>query len=284
MSPQTPVKRWIDLAPAGLPVEVLSGRHDRPIPVHAHDFWELQLGERGLARHVTADGETPFRRGSIVLMRPGTWHRKDSCHGLVSWACCWPGSLLQEALVHVVADVHFSPLLHHRGSAWTTTLGEADTRTCLDHLAAIRGASPARRMALVVLILDLLATSAVHRQGPLIPAGVLRVLDAFDAYPERPWTVTGAARLAGLGVTHFSRCCRAVTGRSPLGHLTHRRLERASALLLSGGISISDVANRCGFRDPDYFSRCFRRHRGCTPREWPIRIGRAGNPGADTPR
>ena len=272
MPMQPPIVHWQTLARDGSPVAVLHGRHDRPIALHAHDFWELQLCERGTARHETADGTMPFRRGSIVLMRPGSWHRKDLCHGLVSWACCWSPSLLQQGLAGLAADPRLVALLRHDSAAWTAQLDEAATRVSLGHLAAIEGASAVARTARLALLLDTLAGTRAQVAVTPAPTAVLRVLDAIDAFPERPWSISGAAASAGVSPTHFARCCRAVAGCGPLAYLTRRRLERASALLLAGDISISEVAARCGYPDADYFARCFRRHRGCAPRDWRKRL------------
>lgn len=34
------------------------------------------------------------------------------------------------------------------------------------------------------------------------------------------------------------------------------------------GVSISEVAYKCGFSDPKYFSRCFKKTMGCSPTEY----------------
>lgn len=268
MPAQPLIAQWEDLARDGSPVVTRCGRHDRPIPIHAHDFWELQLAERGTARHETADGVLQLRRGDVVLLRPGAWHRKDLCHGLVSWACCWSPALLQQGLAGMASDPGLVALLRHTGLSWTAHLDESTTRRCLDHLAAITGASQVAQTARLALLLDALAATRVEVAADPAPPGVRRVLDAFDAFPERPWSIAGAAGSAGLSPTHFARCCRALTGCSPLAYLTRRRLERASALLLADDTTIATVAERCGFSDADYFARCFRRHRGCAPRDW----------------
>lgn len=270
MTVQAPVMRWRDLNSPGFSVCVLSGTHHRSIPLHAHDFWELQLGERGSAQHETADGVQPFRRGTAVLLRPGAWHRKTGCARLVSWACCFPSSLNATHLGAAAADPRCTTLLHHPGAAWSGQLTEAATRACLAQLTALRTGSRMAQAAHLTLVLDLLA-SANATPGVVSAAAhpqVLRVLDAMAAEPAKPWSVTGAARLAGLSPTHFARCCRALTGNGPLAYLTQRRLEQATGLLLAGGHSVAAIAALSGFPDAAYFARCFRIHRGEPPRQW----------------
>ncbi len=268
MDRPSPFVRWADLHGSSQPVVVVSGRHDRPLPLHAYDFWELQVVARGTARHTTADGSSSLVRGSVVLLRPGAWHRKDAGHGLISWACCWPSSLWQGGLAHLAADDRFAGLLRHREAAWLSLLNEAAARVCLEHLRALGSATAAGRIAHACLILDAIVGTNTLRSTLPVSGGIMRVLDEIDAFPDRAWSVAGASRRAGVSTTHFARCCRTITGRSPLAYLTMRRLERASALLLGEAPQIAKIAATCGFRDADYFARCFRRHLGCAPRHW----------------
>ncbi|MDF0491415.1 helix-turn-helix domain-containing protein [Sphingomonas sp. H39-1-10] len=54
------------------------------------------------------------------------------------------------------------------------------------------------------------------------------------------------------------------------GFILQKRLERAARLLVDqpAGRSITDLAFDCGFSDSAYFSRCFRRRYGVSPREY----------------
>lgn len=59
------------------------------------------------------------------------------------------------------------------------------------------------------------------------------------------------------------------TGRTPTGFITERRLDRAADLLSARpDRTITEIAFDMGFNDAGFFSRCFRRHFGVTPREW----------------
>ena len=47
--------------------------------------------------------------------------------------------------------------------------------------------------------------------------------------------------------------------------LNDNRIERACELLAKGDASVSDVAALCGFKDPAYFIKTFKRTLGTTP-------------------
>ena len=47
--------------------------------------------------------------------------------------------------------------------------------------------------------------------------------------------------------------------------LIHVRLEHARDLLANTDLSVAIVGDACGYPDPNYFARLFRRHEGVTP-------------------
>lgn len=63
---------------------------------------------------------------------------------------------------------------------------------------------------------------------------------------------------------------------TPREYLRHRRLELAAGRLQDSALAhrtILEIALDCGFNDPAYFSRCFYRRYGATPRTYRKRHG-----------
>jgi transcriptional regulator GlxA family with amidase domain len=48
-------------------------------------------------------------------------------------------------------------------------------------------------------------------------------------------------------------------------HLTSVRMERAAELLMSRSLTVREVAQRVGYRQPAQFAKAFRRHHGLAP-------------------
>ena len=48
-------------------------------------------------------------------------------------------------------------------------------------------------------------------------------------------------------------------------HLTEVRMQRAAELLAGGNLTVREVANRVGYRQPAQFAKAFRRHHGAPP-------------------
>ncbi len=59
-----------------------------------------------------------------------------------------------------------------------------------------------------------------------------------------------------------------ISGVSPKKYLTSIRINAAKKLLLESTLSISEIAEKSGFDDTFYFSRCFSKFCGCSPSQY----------------
>jgi AraC-like DNA-binding protein len=85
-----------------------------------------------------------------------------------------------------------------------------------------------------------------------------------DLSPERLATELGISK-------RYLQTLLAGNGTSFVQELTATRLDRASDLLgeqRAAALTVGEVAFRCGFLDPGYFARAFRKRFGVTPSEW----------------
>lgn len=102
--------------------------------------------------------------------------------------------------------------------------------------------------------------------SPLSP----RVRQAMDFMLDRlgePVSVTAVAEACGTSARSLQAAFRSELETTPVRWLRVQRLERAHALLASGapGLSVTDVAYRCGFFHLGEFGAAFRTRYGVTP-------------------
>jgi len=81
----------------------------------------------------------------------------------------------------------------------------------------------------------------------------------------RPSTL---ARLVGLDIFRFSREFKRIVGKTCSEYIISRRIEQAKKLLSRNDLLVKEVADRVGFDDPNYFTRCFTRLVGRAPSEF----------------
>jgi AraC family L-rhamnose operon regulatory protein RhaS len=94
-------------------------------------------------------------------------------------------------------------------------------------------------------------------------------LDEFCRHPEQltlDWTVEKMAAGCGLKSTQFVHWVKQLTNRTPLHYLNHCRLEHAALLLRDRPeVSVTEIAQTCGFSSSQYFATVFGRRYGCAP-------------------
>jgi transcriptional regulator GlxA family with amidase domain len=79
----------------------------------------------------------------------------------------------------------------------------------------------------------------------------------IDDDPARQFSLEEIAAAAGCTDKHLCRIFRQSIGHTPVKVGKLLRLQLSLALLARTNLSIKEVAMRCGFEDPLYFSRCF---------------------------
>ena len=80
--------------------------------------------------------------------------------------------------------------------------------------------------------------------------------------------VDDMAQAVNMGRTVFYEKMRSLVGMAPLDFLRKLRMQRASQLISRSTMNVSEIAYSVGFTDPKYFSRCFKKETGMSPREY----------------
>jgi len=134
--------------------------------------------------------------------------------------------------------------------------------------------APLSRACLADQLGSLLALAVGHRNHETaghrskLAARLLRVIDERHAEPD----LCPAAVAKSVGVSkRYLHALLAQEGQTFVGALSAARLERARSLLADrrfAQLQIAEIAWRCGYLDPSYFARAFRRRFDVGPREW----------------
>jgi transcriptional regulator GlxA family with amidase domain len=85
-----------------------------------------------------------------------------------------------------------------------------------------------------------------------------------------PLTLEGLAREVGYTANYLNDLTREHTGRALGGWIADMRMSRARVALEHTDLSVAEVGVSCGYDDPAYFSRAFRRAHGVPPATWRI--------------
>ncbi len=95
----------------------------------------------------------------------------------------------------------------------------------------------------------------------------LRAAQAFISnHLSEPLSVGAVARAAYITPPHLIRLFRQYLGATPARYWWQLRLERGVELLRETGLSIAEIAQRTGFRNPFHFSRMVKQRYQMSPR------------------
>lgn len=106
------------------------------------------------------------------------------------------------------------------------------------------------------------------RRGGLTPFQMNRATALLDANLAAKLTLSDFARECVLSTSYFAKAFKVTTGISLFKWIANRRIEKATELLRSTSLSLTDIANKCGFADQAHFTRAFRDAKGVTPAAW----------------
>jgi LacI family transcriptional regulator len=99
-------------------------------------------------------------------------------------------------------------------------------------------------------------------------ASLARWLSYVEEHGHRGLPTSQIAEDLGVSRRTFERQFHRLVGHSPAEAIRQQRLERAKTLLAETVRPISDIAKEVGFSESAAFSRFFRKHEGCSPREF----------------
>jgi AraC-like DNA-binding protein/quercetin dioxygenase-like cupin family protein len=96
-----------------------------------------------------------------------------------------------------------------------------------------------------------------------------KMIDFIQNHYTEDITLSHIAESAGVGDRECLRCFKRTIGQSPIQYLLKYRLMQGANLLLTfPSLSISEIANTCGFDNPSYFSKMFKKFYICSPKEY----------------
>ncbi len=224
---------------------------------------------RGRGWYRSRGGERPVKPGDLVWLRPDQPHAYGA-DPEDPWTIGW---------------VHFCG---EEAESWHNHIGFPDEpasslgQITAEGITALKIEQIYLELERGYSIPDLLSTAILLRAALNVAAQAARHGGATRSASDRIAAVrehlrenlTQAHQLkelaaaAGLSVPHFSSLFRRQTGYAPIDYLIRLRIQRACVLLDTTDKSVAAIAAEVGYEDAYYFTRCFHRIVGSSPRSY----------------
>lgn len=95
-----------------------------------------------------------------------------------------------------------------------------------------------------------------------------RVCEEMLANYSEQKEVSFYADMCFLSVGRFHKVFKSHTGMTPIEYINNIRVSRAKELLINTDMRMSEIAEKVGFSEQNYFSRIFKKHTGLSPKKY----------------
>ena len=244
---------------------------DKLAPRVLKDF-ELVLMIEGTAKYDRDGHVHSAPPGSIILARPGsqetyTWDKKSTTrHAYVHFdieavPSDWPSLGKWPVLIENPAPVIPPMLRHllgriaaHGERAWPALQAWPEESLFMECLLGIL-LKPSGEEAVGV----------ADRLPEQVGASLNLMRSILDTNPHQRLQLGELSKRAGVTEKHLCRLFQTALARAPMETFRLLKLQLAMALLGRSSLAIKEIADRCGFENPLYFTRCFTRVYGKSP-------------------
>lgn len=97
---------------------------------------------------------------------------------------------------------------------------------------------------------------------------ILLTADYIRLNCNRLISLNDMAQFAAYSPQHFSRTFHSIMGTTPIEYLTESRILASKRLLVSGRLSIKEIALKSGYQQSSYFIKQFHQLEGVTPQQY----------------
>ena len=236
---------------------IYAGKHALTFAVsrHLHNSLELIFCTSGGGEMVFDDRTLRYSANDIAVIPPRLPHSNISSTGFTNIHIYLENATINQAEPFLIPADPNGFLLNAFAAAFYYYSG-----------------SPEDRSFLLPLYGQLIAASLTTRTQKPPHSEIVQQLenDILENYPDCGYDLNLFLDALPFSAGYLKKVFKKETGLTPLQYLTDKRLENAASnLAMSGGKgNISEIAYQCGFSEPLYFSRLFKRKYGVSPRSY----------------
>lgn len=226
------------------------------IPIHVHDSWEFIYCTSGTGKIIFKDNELEYSEGDIAIIPPNFPHSNKSSTGFTNIYVNMNNASLSFKEPLIVSDDASKHIL--------------DAFNSLHY----HFYSNIERKSLVISALGMLIISyfVVHQESSDISTIVQKIeANILENFADCYYDLNDYLKQFHFNNDYIRKLFKRELGVTPNQYLIDKRLQTSADLLNSlsrDSNNISSIAIICGFKDPLYFSRMFKKKYGISPTDY----------------
>lgn len=256
---------------------------------HAHEFIEIAYVAAGKGTH-TLDGEEDIiSKGDLFLISTNVLHEFTAFENspLTIYNCIFQPPAIDNSLEGCkdFVDVAFNYLFHsinepNAPKKYLKLVGVHSNTICdlfesmyfesKNRDKGFKQILKSKLICLLVYTFRIFIDNSNNAYNNLIYKSLIienTILFIKEHYSEN-LKIKNVAQRAYISETYFSKIFKEQTGKTFVEYLQDIRINAACALLVNTRLTISDIADECGYSDIKYFYKIFFRIKKLTPGEF----------------
>lgn len=239
-----------------------------PRLMHMHDDKaEMVFIHAGKGTHIIGTDTYATKKGDILIFNSGITH--DECMhtdtAMSIYCCAFTNLKLKNMPPNQLVPSLCKPVIESG-----KYFNEVETLFKMMYNQALPKDKFSEELANYLLrsLIVLIAKLSANDQELLLPEENMlgqRVKDYIDKHYMEDLTLAGISEVVGANQYYLSHIFKRYMKYSPMQYLMRRRIGEAQSLLLNSKHSITDIAIKVGYNNPNYFHKLFMRIVGMPP-------------------
>lgn len=238
--------------------------------IHFHDNYELYYLLDGETKYFIGDEIMEIKKGDIVFIPKGIIHKTDSeeCVSLERMLVSFDDSLLDDDMLPIIDKLSESKLIR---------VEKNDLIKVQDVLHKIekeyKRERPFKEIMLKTYLRQLLVMIVRFKTDKTQEsvAGdkiIYDISEYISSNFSNDISLYSLSRQFAFSEGHLSRKFKSVLGMGINEYINYIRILNAEKLLKETKLSVTEIAERCGFHDSNYFSTVFKKTMDITPHKY----------------
>lgn len=263
---------------------------DFPIPMHKHDFFELNIIVQGIGCHYIEGNRFIVKCGDTLMIPPNVRHgyvpyddkNFSIFHLLVDKQFFIDYSKDIETIPYMEAFLNIEPMvrINNEERVCFLNLNEQRRKRIFPFLSNLVHLAKKQEQCVKTFnfyTLGLMGELAYYmfegnRGGVLdrdnISLNILKSIDYMNTHFQEEITLNELAHFAHMSRSEYCLEFKKLFNDTPIHFLMNIRLNKAEKLLRDDNLSITEISLECGFFDNSHMTRYFRQKYNMSPREY----------------
>lgn len=233
-------------------------RYAQRFPLHAHDYFEVEIVLEGDGIQYVNGNENALQRGSVTVLSPSDFHEVNAKNDttLMVWNIAFDDSVISlERLESIFSSGGMHRVLSEKDLLKVDSAISLLEQDCED-ISAIK-------LLMEYLLLILLQKKSGNKQLSPISKAVLYIETHFRENPS----LNDVANHVCLSPVYFGNLFKSSKGEKYVDYVNRRKVKCAT-MLLESGFSVAEACYNSGFGSLSGFLYTFKKIKGISPNEY----------------